>query len=218
MSGDMDLATTTAAGAAQNAAAQAQSLAAAAAAPAATARSGAYTWGAMNIASQSLPAVPARSSSAGRPARPVAPIFQLGHRPAAGRSASAPRCAHVLLTVSFCSLLLTFAHFLLTFGSRFAEFLLNLAHICTFFCSFSAHFLLTFSSLSPHFSARSGVTGTATTAATTLEQPPRVSTEVICRCLWLTDLLWQIRLLASTAATATTTTTTREYTSNLPCL
>ena len=41
MSGDMDLATTTAAGAAQNAAAQAQSLAAAAAAPAATARSGA---------------------------------------------------------------------------------------------------------------------------------------------------------------------------------
>jgi len=90
MSGDMDLATTTAAGAAQNAAAQAQSLAAAAAAPAATARSGAYALGAMNIASQSLPAVPARSSSAGRPARPVAPIFQLGHRPAAGRSASAP--------------------------------------------------------------------------------------------------------------------------------
>jgi len=90
MSGDMDLATTTAAGAAQNAAAQAQSLAAAAAAPAATARSGAYGWGAMNIASQSLPAVPARSSSAGRPARPVAPIFQLGHRPAVGRSASAP--------------------------------------------------------------------------------------------------------------------------------
>ena len=143
MSGDMDLATTTAAGAAQNAAAQAQSLAAAAAAPAATARSGAYGWGAMNIASQSLPAVPARSSSAGRPARPVAPIFQLGHRPAAGRSASAPRYAHVLLTVS---LSLTFAHFLLTFGSRFAEFLLNLAHICTFFCPFSAHFLLTFSS------------------------------------------------------------------------
>jgi hypothetical protein len=64
MSGDMDLATTTAAGAAQNAAAQAQSLAAAAAAPAATARSGAYAWGPMNIASQSLPAVPARSSSA----------------------------------------------------------------------------------------------------------------------------------------------------------
>lgn len=148
MSGDMDLATTTAAGAAQNAAAQAQSLAAAAAAPAATARSGAYGWGAMNIASQSLPAVPARSSSAGRPARPVAPIFQLGHRPAAGRSASAPRYAHVLLTVS---LLLTFAHFLLTFGSRFAEFLLDLAHICSFsahfvlaFCSFFAHFLLHF--------------------------------------------------------------------------
>jgi len=124
--------------------------------------------------------------------QPGGAIFQPGHRLAAGRSASAPRCAHVLLTVSFCSLLLTFAHFLLTFGSRFAEFLLNLAHICTFFCSFSAHFLLTFSSLSPHFSARSGVTGTATTAATTLEQPPRVSTEVICRCLWLTDLLWQI--------------------------
>ena len=91
MSGDMDLATTTAAGAAQNAAAQAQSLAAAAAAPAAAAQSGAYGWGAMNIASQSLPAVPARSSSAGRPARPVAAIFQPGHRPAAGRSASAPR-------------------------------------------------------------------------------------------------------------------------------
>ena len=97
MSGDMDLATTTAAGAAQNAAAQAQSLAAAAAATAApagalpaAARSGAYRWGAMDIASHSLPAVPARSSSAGRPARPVAPIFQLGHRPAAGRSASAP--------------------------------------------------------------------------------------------------------------------------------
>ena len=54
MSGDMDLATTTAAGAAQNAAAQAQSLAAAAAAPAATARSGAYALGAMNIASQCL--------------------------------------------------------------------------------------------------------------------------------------------------------------------
>ena len=149
MSGDMDLATTTAAGAAQNAAAQAQSLAAAAAAPAgaqpAAARSGAYRWGAMDIASQSLPAVPARSSSAGRPARPVAPIFQLGHRPAAGRSASAPRYAHVLLTVS---LLLTFAHFLLTFGSRFAEFLLDLAHIC----SFSAHFLLAFYSFfSSHF-------------------------------------------------------------------
>jgi hypothetical protein len=46
--------------------------------------------------------------------------------------------------------LLTFAHFLLTFGSRFAEFLLNLAHICTFFCPFSAHFLLIFCSLSPH--------------------------------------------------------------------
>ena len=95
MAGDMDLATITAAGAAQNAAAQAQSLAAAAAAPAgaqpAAARSGAYGWGAMNVASQSLPAVPARSSSAGRPARPVASIFQLGHRPAAGRSASAPR-------------------------------------------------------------------------------------------------------------------------------
>ena len=148
MSGDMDLATTTAAGAAQNAAAQAQSLAAAAAAPAgaqpAAARSGAYRWGAMDIASQSLPAVPARSSSAGRPARPVAPIFQLGHRPAAGRSASAPRYAHVLLTVS---LLLTFAHFLLTFGSRFAEFLLDLAHIC----SFSAHFLLAFCSFFAHF-------------------------------------------------------------------
>ena len=145
MSGDMDLATTTAAGAAQNAAAQAQSLAAAAAAPAATARSGAYALGAMNIASQSLPAVPARSSSAGGPARPVAPIFQLGHRPAAGRSASAPRYAHVLLTVS---LLLTFAHFLLTFGSRFADFLLDLAHIC----SFSAHFLLAFYSFfSSHF-------------------------------------------------------------------
>ena len=144
MSGDMDLATTTAAGAAQNAAAQVQSLAAAAAAPAATARSGAYALGAMNIASQSLPAVPARSSSAGRPARPVAPIFQLGHRPAAGRSASAPRYAHVLLTVS---LLLTFAHFLLTFGSRFADFLLDLAHIC----SFSAHFLLAFCSFFAHF-------------------------------------------------------------------
>jgi hypothetical protein len=98
MSGDMDLATTTAAGAAQNAAAQAQSLAAAAAATAApagalpaAARSGAYRWGAMDIASHSLPAVPARSSSAGRPARPVAAIFQPGHRPAAGRSASAPR-------------------------------------------------------------------------------------------------------------------------------
>jgi len=91
MSGDMDLATTTAAGAAQNAAAQAQSLAAAAAAPAAAAQSGAYGWGAMNIASQSLPAVPARSSSAGRPARPVAAIFQPGHLCAAGRSASAPR-------------------------------------------------------------------------------------------------------------------------------
>ena len=67
MSGDMDLATTTAAGAAQNAAAQAQSLAAAAAATAApagalpaAARSGAYRWGAMDIASHSLPAVPAR--------------------------------------------------------------------------------------------------------------------------------------------------------------
>ena len=46
--------------------------------------------------------------------------------------------------------LLTFAHFLLTFGSRFAEFLLNLAHICTFFCPFYAHFLLVFCSLSPH--------------------------------------------------------------------
>ena len=143
MSGDMDLATTTAAGAAQNAAAQAQSLAAAAAATAApagalpaAARSGAYRWGAMDIASQSLPAVPARSSSAG--------IFQLGHRPAAGRSASAPRYAHVLLTVS---LLLTFAHFLLTFGSRFADFLLDLAHIC----SFSAHFLLAFCSFFAHF-------------------------------------------------------------------
>ena len=83
MSGDMDLATTTAAGAAQNAAAQAQSLAAAAAATAApagalpaAARSGAYRWGAMDIASHSLPAVPARSSSAGRPARPVAAILR----------------------------------------------------------------------------------------------------------------------------------------------
>jgi len=207
MSGDMDLATTTAAGAAQNAAAQAQSLAAAAAAPAATARSGAYAWGAMNIASQSLPAVQlgGAAGAAGRAYLPAWPSSCCG---------SLSICSKV----RSLSHLLTFAHFLLTFGSRFAEFLLNLAHICTFFCSFSAHFLLTFSSLSPHFSARSGVTGTATTAATTLEQPPRVSTEVICRCLWLTDLLWQIRLLASTAATATTTTTTREYTSNLPCL
>ena len=139
MSGDMDLATTTAAGAAQNAAAQAQSLAAAAAAPAATARSGAYAWGAMNIASQSLPAVPARSSSAGRPARPVAPIFQLGHRPAAGRSASAPRCAHCL-TYSL----------LLTFCSRLAHVLLNFCSILLTYAHFSAHFLLTFCSLSPH--------------------------------------------------------------------
>ena len=147
MSGDMDLATTTAAGAAQNAAAQAQSLAAAAAAPAAAAQSGAYGWGAMNIASQSLPAVPARSSSAGRPARPVAPIFQLGHRPAAGRSASAPRYAHVLLTVS---LLLTFAHFLLTFAHvllNFCSILLTYAHFLPIFCSlFTPFFLLTFSS------------------------------------------------------------------------
>ena len=140
MSGDMDLATTTAAGAAQNAAAQAQSLAAAAAAPAATARSGAYALGAMNIASQSLPAVPARSSSAGRKARPVVPIFQLGHRPAAGRSASAPGFAHIFSLSNFSSLLLTC-------GSRLAEFLLNFAHTC----SFSAHSLLTFCSLSPHF-------------------------------------------------------------------
>ena len=56
----------------------------------------------------------------------------------------------------FCSLLLTFAHFLLTFGSRFAEFLLNLAHICTFSCPFSAHFLLIVCSLSPHVSSLFG--------------------------------------------------------------
>jgi hypothetical protein len=149
MSGDMDLATTTAAGAAQNAAAQAQSLAAAAAAPAATARSGAYAWGAMNIASQSLPAVPAPGvrSSAGRPARPVAPIFQLGHRPAAGRSASAPRCAHCLtysLLLTFCSRL---AHVLLNFCSILLTYAHFSAHFLLTFCSFFAHFLLTVSSL-----------------------------------------------------------------------
>ena len=143
MSGDMDLATTTAAGAAQNAAAQAQSLAAAAAAPAATARSGAYAWGAMNIASQSLPAVPlgGAAGAAGRAYLPAWPSSCCG---------SLSICSKV----RSLSHLLTFAHFLLTFGSRFAEFLLNLAHICTFsahflltFCSFFAHFLLTVSSL-----------------------------------------------------------------------
>ena len=140
----------------------------------------------------------------------------VGHRPAAGRSASAPGFAHIFSLSNFSSLLLTC-------GSRLAEFLLNFAHTC----SFSAHFLLIFCSLSPHFLltfrlvvACAAGWGQQPTAATPLEQPPvRVSSEVICRCLWLIYILWQIRLLASTASAATATTTTaRGYTSNLPCL
>ena len=102
-----------------------------------------------------MPSAPRRRSasrpdprSAGLPARrgnlPAWPSSCCGSLSICSKVRS--RFAHCLT----CSLLLTFAHFLLTFGSRFAEFLLNLAHICTFFCPFSAHFLLIFCSLSPH--------------------------------------------------------------------
>jgi len=111
MSGDMDLATTTAAGAAQNAAAQAQSLAAAAAAPAATARSGAYAWGAMNIASQSLPAVQlgGAAGAAGRAYLPAWPSSCCGSLSICSKVRS---LSHLLTFAHFCSLS---AHVWLTF-------------------------------------------------------------------------------------------------------
>ena len=78
MSGDMGIAPTVAAG---------QAHAAAAAQPAAAASTGAYDMHSMVIASQSFPARPASSSSAGRPVQPLAPIFQQRGRGRAGAGA-----------------------------------------------------------------------------------------------------------------------------------
>ena len=74
MGGDMGLAATTAAAQAQRSASAAQPVAAAAAA--AVAAMGAYDLQAMARASQSLPVVPARSSTTGRPAAPPHPYFE----------------------------------------------------------------------------------------------------------------------------------------------
>ena len=83
MGGDMGLAATTAAAQAQRSAAAAQPAAAAAAAAAAT--------GACDLqafASQSLPVVPARSSTTGRPAAPPHPFFVAGRGRGRGRGAA----------------------------------------------------------------------------------------------------------------------------------
>ena len=70
MGGDMGLAATTAAAQAQSSVAAAQPAAAAAAAA-----TGAYDLQAMARASQSLPVVPARSSTTGRPPAPTHPVW-----------------------------------------------------------------------------------------------------------------------------------------------
>ena len=72
MGGDMGLAATTAAAQAQRSASAAQLASAAAAAVVAT---GAYDLQAMARASQSLPVVPARSSTTGRPPAPTHPVW-----------------------------------------------------------------------------------------------------------------------------------------------
>ena len=86
MGGDMGLAATTAAAQAQRSASAAQPVAAAAAA--AVAAMGAYDLQAMARASQSLPVVPARSSTTGRPAAPPHPFFVAGRGRGRGRGAA----------------------------------------------------------------------------------------------------------------------------------
>ena len=86
MGGDMGLAATTAAAQAQRSAAAAQPAAAAA-----VAATGAYDLQAMARASQSLPVVPARSSTTGRPAAPPHPYFVAGRDRGRGRGRGSPQ-------------------------------------------------------------------------------------------------------------------------------
>ena len=88
MGGDMGLAATTAAAQAQRSASAAQLASAAAAAVVAT---GAYDLQAMARASQSLPVVPARSSTTGRPAAPPHPYFVAGRDRGRGRGRGSPQ-------------------------------------------------------------------------------------------------------------------------------
>ena len=85
MGGDMGLAATTAAAQAQSSVAAAQPAAAAAAAA-----TGAYDLQAMARASQSLPVVPARSSTTGRPVAPH-PFFVAGRDRRRGRGRGSPQ-------------------------------------------------------------------------------------------------------------------------------
>ena len=85
MGGDMGLAATTVAAQAQRSASAAQPAAAAAAVAVAT---GAYDLQAMARASQSLPVVPARSSTTGRPAAPPHPFLVAGRGRGRGRGAA----------------------------------------------------------------------------------------------------------------------------------
>ena len=84
MGGDMGLAATTAAAQAQRSTSAAQPAAAAAAA------TGAYDLQAMARASQSLPVVPARSSTTGRPVAPH-PFFVAGRDRGRGRGRGSPQ-------------------------------------------------------------------------------------------------------------------------------
>jgi hypothetical protein len=89
MGGDMGLAATTAAAQAQRSTSAAQPVAAVAAAAAAA--TGAYDMQAMARASQSLPVVPARSSTTGRPAAPPHPYFVAGRDRGRGRGRGSPQ-------------------------------------------------------------------------------------------------------------------------------
>ena len=88
MGGDMGLAATTAAAQAQRSASAAQLASAAAAA--AVVATGAYDLQAMARASQSLPVVPARSSTTGRPVAPH-PFFVAGRDCGRGRRRGSPQ-------------------------------------------------------------------------------------------------------------------------------